>query len=572
MDRLAVNRWQKIKHHKVVEWTLAYIAFAYALLHVAEMLTEAQEWPHIIVRLLSFALIFAVPVVVTVAWYHGHKARHRISTPELVIITLLLFVAGSVVWWLARPHGETLAVAPTATPSTSGAAPERSIAVLPFVDLSEKHDQEYFADGMAEEILDTLVKVPSLKVIGRTSSFQFKGKADDLRMVGQKLGAAYLLEGSVRRSADRFRITAQLVSAADGAHRWSQTYDRDERDAIVVEDEIATSIVRALQIEVTSFPSRIRPKNDEAYEHYLRGLHAQNRFDEEGFNTAVAEFQHALDADPAFAPAAEQLAMTKYFLAQWGFVSAAKGYAETRFAADAAIALDPRSAEAYNARALAELESTCDWQAADRDLTTALKILPNDAGILVSLAQQRIVIGQYSEALRFLDAAVASDPLEASAYMIRQWVYLRSGRVAEAEAASRRALEIAPTDDWGHYRLAMPMVIEGRYEAALAELQKESLATARDLGLVVVYQAVHRTKDAEVAFERFMTERGGADLTEVAAAYTAFGKYDQAFEWLERARQDQDPDLCYVRRDPLFKALEADPRYKEFLRKLGLPQ
>ncbi len=264
-------------------------------------------------------------------------------------------------------------------------------------------------DGMAEEVLNLLAKIPGLKVIGRTSSFQFKGKTDDLRRVGAALNAVYIIEGSVRRSGERMRITAQLIDTRGGAHPWSQTYDRDDRDTIAVQDEIATGIVRALEVEVTSFPSRIRPKNDEAYEHYLRGLHAQDRFDEEGFNTAVAEFQHALGDDPAFAPAAEQLAMTKYFLAQWGFVPGVKGYAETLAAADAAIALDPRAAEAYNARATAELESTCNWRAADRDLTTALKIQPNSASILIGLAQERIVIGQYTEALRVLDADVARD-------------------------------------------------------------------------------------------------------------------------------------------------------------------
>lgn len=156
---------------------------------------------------------------------------------------------------------------------------DKSIAVLPFIDLSEKHDQEYFADGMAEEILNLLARVPDLKVIGRTSSFQFKGKANDLRRVGAALGAVYVVEGSVRRSGDHLRVTAQLIDTRTGAHRWSEDYDRDARDAIAVQDEIAASLVRALQVEVVSLPARIRPNSSEAYDDYMRGLHAQDRRD-----------------------------------------------------------------------------------------------------------------------------------------------------------------------------------------------------------------------------------------------------------------------------------------------------
>jgi adenylate cyclase len=173
------------------------------------MLTEAQEWRHIIVRLLSFALILAVPIVVTVGWYHGHKARHRISSPEIVIITLLLFITGSVLWWLTKPHQETAAVAPPSVPDASSmrpaAAPEKSIAVLPFVDMSERKDQDYFGDGMAEEVTDLLAKLPQITVIGRTSSFQFKGRNEDLRTIGGQLHAAHVVEGSGRRVGQRRR-------------------------------------------------------------------------------------------------------------------------------------------------------------------------------------------------------------------------------------------------------------------------------------------------------------------------------------------------------------------------------
>jgi len=181
----------RIRRHKVVEWTVAYVAFAYALLNGVQMLREAFDWPPLVSRLTAVGLVLGAPIAVTLAWYHGHRARHRVSGQELSILIALLVVAGSVLWWASR-SGSSHAAPTVATDSTHHAKPlgEKSIAVLPFVDLSEKHDQEYFADGMAEEVLNQLAKVPGLKVIGRTSSFQFKGKADDLRNVGEVLGSA----------------------------------------------------------------------------------------------------------------------------------------------------------------------------------------------------------------------------------------------------------------------------------------------------------------------------------------------------------------------------------------------
>jgi TolB-like protein len=198
---------------------------------------------------------------------------------------------------------------------------EKSIAVLPFVDLSEKHDQEYFADGMAEEILDILARVPSLKVIGRTSSFQFKGRTEDLRTVGSTLGVGYVLEGSVRKSVDRVRVTAQLSDTRDGVHVWSQTYDRAASDALLMQGEIATSLARSLEIGIgADHPeSERRVKNDAAYDLYLRGRYAAERGDADGLATGVAYLRQALDADPTFADAAVALALTYYnqaFLSQ----------------------------------------------------------------------------------------------------------------------------------------------------------------------------------------------------------------------------------------------------------------
>jgi adenylate cyclase len=194
--------------------------------------------------------------------------------------------------------------------------------VLPFTDMSEKKDQEYFADGMAEEIIDLLVKIPGLKVISRTSSFQFKGKTEDLRSIGTTLGVAYVLQGSVRKSGDHLRVTAQLINAQDGTHLWSQNYDRDLSDVLKMQDEIAISLVRALQIEVgqNGIDSRPALRNAEAYTLYLRGLHARDRFDQEGTEQAIGDFERVLELDPAFAPAELWLGNAYFVLGLYGFI------------------------------------------------------------------------------------------------------------------------------------------------------------------------------------------------------------------------------------------------------------
>ena len=219
---------------------------------------------------------------------------------RVVLSTLVALALGYVVidkFWLSRP---STVEHPAAAASTN--ALDRSIAVLPFVDMSEQRDQEYFADGMAEQVLDLLATIPALKVIGRTSSFQFKGKNEDLRAIGAKLGVAYLLEGSVRKSGNRVRVTAQLLDSHDGTHRWSGTYDRDVGDVLKMQEEIAAGLVRALQITIGADDLQGRPiANSDAYNLYLRGRYALNRLDKEGFDEAARYFQQSLDLDPTSA-------------------------------------------------------------------------------------------------------------------------------------------------------------------------------------------------------------------------------------------------------------------------------
>jgi adenylate cyclase len=458
--------------------------------------------------------------------------------------------------------------------SALSAIPEKSIAVLPFVDLSEKKDQEYFADGMAEEILNLLVKVPELKVIGRTSSFQFKGKTDDLRKIGTALGATYVVEGSVRRSGDRIRVTAQLIDSRDGTHRWSDTYDRGANDALKVQDEIAMSLVRALQLEVTPFShsqGQALVRNGEAYDAYLRGLHALNRYDQGGFEEAVANFRQALELDPSFAPAGGALALALRDLVDYGFVPQQTGWDQARVAAEAALKLDANSAIAHAVLGNVYTEFEWDWRAAARELKTAVALAPNYPPVLGFAAMERLAVGQWDEALHFLDAATTADPLDPTIYVYKTWTYVRMGRLAEAERAARRPLEIDPTMAWGHYYLGNVLLMRGRPQEALPEMQSETHVGAQQQGLAVVYQTLGQTTEADAAQARLTIESAALWPMGIAEAYAFRGQKDRALDWLDKAYTRKDAGLWSIMGDPLLKNLEGDPRYKAFLRKMNLP-
>lgn len=459
--------------------------------------------------------------------------------------------------------------------STTVAVADKSIAVLPFVDLSEKHDQEYFADGMAEEIINLLVTVPELKVIGRTSSFQFKGKTDDLRTIGSALGTAYVVEGSVRRAGDHLRVTAQLVDTRDGTHRWSQTYDREVVDVLKVQDEIAAALVRALQLEVTPFShsqGQALVRNSEAYDSYLRGLHALNRYNQGGFEEAAANFRHALELDPSFAPAGGALALALRDLVDYGFVPQQAGWEQARAAAEAALKLDPNSAIAHAVLGNVYTEFEWDWLAAARELKTAVSLAPNYPPVLGFVAMERLALGQWGEALHFLDAATTADPLDPTVYVYRAWTYVRMGRLAEAESAANRALEIDPTMAWGHYYLGNVLLMRGRPEQALPEMQRETHVGAQQQGLAVVYQALGQTKEADAAQARLGIESATLWPMGIAEAYAFRSQNDRAFDWLDKAYATKDASLWSIKGDPLLQNLERDPRYGAFLRKMNLPE
>jgi TolB-like protein len=488
--------------------------------------------------------------------------------PAVLVLLVVVIAGGSYIAW----EHFVLSKGPTSASTTIA---DKSIAVLPFADLSERHDQEYFADGMAEEIIDLLAKVPELKVIGRISSFQFKGKTGDWRNIGEALGAAYIVDGSVRKSGKHVRVTAQLIDTRDGTHRWSETYDRTMEDVLRVQDEIALGLVRALQVEVASSvfaQSPTTPQAAEANDSYLRGLHARDRFDRQGLSEAAADFRQALVIDATFAPAAEALALTLKDMATWAFVPPRTGYPQAQAAVEAALRLNPKSALAHAVACVIDLQYEWEWAAGARECEMAERLGPRQPYVPIAMAIARMPVGKWSEATYFIEAAGALNPLDPRVHEVAGLLYINAGRFAEAEAALRRSLEISPTYVRDHLYLGTALVLEGRPQEALTEMQQEAAPGGRDAGLVVAYHALHRDEEALAALTRLKAEHANDAAMLIAQACAFISDNDQAFAWLERAYAQKDSKLYYLKGDPLLKGLESDPRYSALLRKMNLPE
>jgi TolB-like protein/DNA-binding winged helix-turn-helix (wHTH) protein len=493
--------------------------------------------------------------------------RGRRAVAIAVVVAVL--VSTSVLTWVWMAHRDR--------PATTISIPERSIAVLPFVDMSEKHDQEYFADGMAEEVIDLLARIPGLKVIGRASSFQFKGKSPDVRTVGSGLGVNYVVEGSVRKSGDRLRVTAQLLGTQDGSHVWSDTYDEPVGDALSIQDEIAADVVRALQLSVGAaeyVAGRSAFNSPQAYDLFLKGLHAHGRFDRQGLETAAAYFQKVLELDPNSVPAIEWLAWNHAVESELLYVEPAEGFGRARQLAQRALQLDPKSSLAYQALAYVHYVYDWDWAAAERDAKEAIRLKPNDSGAIGELGDVYRALGRWNESVRLYETATTLDPLSAPWHSHLRAVWLSTGRLREAEAEARRVLQITPTYAGGHRLLGEVLLAQGKPEAALAEMQQES-SNWRDVGLTMAYHALGHQDESDAAFARLVREHAHDDAADIAAAYGYRRELDQAFVWLDRAYRQRDSDLWTIKLDqgnPLLNDYAKDPRFTALLRKMNLPE
>jgi adenylate cyclase len=537
------------------------------------------QWTRIQAGEVPAALVDRIAALLnqSVASHVGSPERRVSRTPArrlpivlaaLSVIAVAALVIATVTrggWLSQKPVPKVEASAASAPVSNSPAAiPEKSVAVLPFVDMSEKKDQEYFSDGLSEELIDMLTKLPELRVPARTSSFYFKGKQTTIADIAKALNVAHVLEGSVRKAGARIRVTAQLIRADSGYHLWSQTYDREIKDVFKVQDEIAAAVIEALKVQLlaTNARTEYRPANNEAYDHYLLGRHIAFRyFSAAQRRRAMGEFERSITLDPAFGPAYTWLAYSEFGIARDVGDDALANKALRD--AERGIELAPKFAEAYQMRGYMRGAYRLDVSGAEADLEHALSLDPANAIVRVSYAQVLATRGRLREAVAEVERAIATDPLSNIAWgnMGRYWLSL--GDYAKARESAQRSVDL---DSEGQYAIAVipdSYILEHEPQRALDYV---SVIHDEDLRLFVTAIARYslgQADAADAALKQLLEARNRNEF-EIAEIYAHRGDRDRAFEWLRRAREAHT-DVRAVRFAPFLDNLRSDPRYPALL-------
>jgi TolB-like protein/Flp pilus assembly protein TadD len=509
----------------------------------------------------------------TTGWPLGPEAvRPRKSWPMRIGLALLsavlIFGTAYVLLGRWRPTPP-----PTAPGSRTTAAPmsEQSIAILPFVDMSKKKDQEYFSDGISEELIDLVTRGTTLRVPARTSSFYFKGKQVTIDEVAKALGVTHVLEGSIRKSGNTIRVTVQLIRANDGYHLWSATYDRELKDIFKVQDDIAAAVVEVLKTRLAAPAAVIlgRPANPEAYSEFLLGKELFNRGNPASFKSAVEAFHRAITLDANYAAAYAGLAMAEAYWADNGGEPADVERALTN--ADQAIALAPNLADGYVARGWLRISRKWDWAGAQADLEKALQLDAGDSTTERRYGSLMAALGRVPEGISAAKKAIDADPLSNAAWGNLGVYHNGLGQFVAARKALKRALEINPDSVYAHWNLGLTELLEGHADTALAEFPESNATAFHQAGIAMAQYSLHHAAQSQTALDALlatMTERWAYQIAEV---YAWRGERDQAFDWLRRAYTQHDGGLIQVKYDPLLTSLRSDARYAAMLRQMNLP-
>jgi TolB-like protein len=572
---------QRLKQRKLVQWTLAYVAAAFALLQGVDIVAQRFGWPEQTMRLVIIALSVGLFVTLVLAWYHGERGAQRVTGTELAILALLLAIGGGLLSRFAsstRGHTEQSGAAWPSTESRSVEA--NSVAVLPFDNLSEDKGNEYFSDGISEELLTVLQKIPGLHVAARTSAFSFKDKNTTAQEIGEKLGVANLVEGSVRKSGNTVRIAARLSRPATGEQLWSESYTRDLKDVFAVQSEIAQTIVTQLRgklggavAERVQATVRGGTTNPEAYQQFLQGRYYLNRFSIADFEKARVFLERASELDPKFPLAWAALSQVWTLQTGWSDkltrAEFATDLAHARETAERALQLDPDLPEALTARFTIQFLFDFDWKGGADTIRRAQALAPSDPVILISAAQTAAIFGDYGGAVNLARKAVALDPVNAQVRVYLANALLQARRPAESRTEYERVAELNPSTPWAFAGGGMADLVEGKNAEALTASERETSEFARLVVSAVALWNLHRKEESDAALATLIKDDGDVGAFQIAEVYSARGDKDQAFAWLERAHRQQDGGLAYYPNDPLLDPLRSDPRWVTFQRSMG---
>jgi serine/threonine-protein kinase len=460
---------------------------------------------------------------------------------------------------------------------------QRSLAVLPFTNMSRDEEDEYFSDGLTEELINALTHVEGLQVVSRTSAFQFKGKSQDIRQIGAQLSVGHVLEGSVRRSGKRLRITAQLVNVVDGYHLWSERYDRDMQDVFAIQDEISAAIVDALRLKLVGDSQQplVRPgtENIDAYNQFLRGRYLSQTWVGEGMTRAVDAFKRAIELDSRYAPAYASLSVVLVHLYMYF------GHREDQIAADAkaaaqkAIEIDDALAEGHGSLAYVRMTIDWDWAGAETEFKRAVELDPRSVDVLQDYTAYLTIVGRFDEALSIASRAKELDPLSSIVNVRYGHVLVWTPKPEEALKHSLEVTELHPNHGQIRYCLAISYFINGKFQEAVEESERSMALFGIDIWFPVATLAASLAQIGEIDKVRQLLD----DLRErskerpvspicFAGVQMALGEFDLAFEWLEKAYEQRHRDLCWLKAIGLWDPIRSDPRFQSLLSRMGLAE
>ena len=589
--------FNELKRRNVFRVAIAYIVMAWLVMQVADVILNNIEAPGWVFQTILLLLGIGFLIAMFFSWAfemtpEGIKKEKEVDrsrsitqpTGRKLDFTIIGLLAVSLAYFaydkFVLDPGRDAADIKTAMQvakdqaETSIKAPvsDHSIAVLPFVNMSSDPEQEYFSDGLSEELLNLLAKIPELRVAARTSSFSFKGQSIEITEIAKRLGVANVLEGSVRKSGNHLRITAQLIKADDGFHLWSETFDRELDNIFQIQDEIATAVVDALKITLLGDAPKAKQINAEAYSLFLEGQFFRKQTNVESLQKAISLLKSALEIEPDYAPAWAELAFGYIWLAGIGGMPIEEGSALTEGAVELAINADPGYGWAYFARGASRVFQKFDFKAGVEDYKRALQLDPGNAFLVAANGTGARVMGRRDESVRHYRAALERDPLMVEIQMFLGIVYKALGQLEDAESIYRSGLSINPQFAGAHARLARVLIKRGNPSEALAEANQESSIVYRLTSQAMAHHASGDKEQSQSALDELIENHAMHAAFQVAEVYGFRGEADKTFEWLDRSYDIRDSGLSSMLADTAFRDLHSDPRWEAFLEKLGLAE
>jgi len=588
----------ELRRRNVFKAGAAYLALGWVVVQITATLVPALNLPSSLVPIVTWIGVIGFPFVIMFSWVYeltpeGLRREREVDRSasithitsrrlDYIIIGLMVLAIGlfafvnfgshSVEPPTATREAQTPAVSSASTASAASAAPaasDNSIAVLPFVNMSSDKEQEYFSDGISEELLNLLAKIPQLQVTARTSSFAFKGEKIGIAEVARQLHVAHVLEGSVRKSGNAVRITAQLINAVTDTHLWSETYDRKLDDIFAIQDEIAADVVKQLKVTLLGAAPKARTTDPEAYALYLQAVQLGRQATAEAFKQSDALHRKVLAIDPRYAPAWDGLARNFINETSQGMLSAKEGFAQAREAAMKALAIDPEYAPAHARLGGVAMYADNDLAGAAQHYKRALALDPADLDVLRNSATLLASLGRLDEGLA-LDAAIGRrDPVNV-ATLFNLGIYQRlAGRLDAAIASLRTVLSLAPSRGNAHANLGVTLLLKGDAQGALSEIEQETSEMWKMIGLPMAYHALGRNADSDAALAALIAKWEKDSPENIAYVYAYRGEADKAFAWLDKAVEYGDPAIAEIVTENLFDNIHNDPRWLAFLRKIG---